>query len=96
MGDTRCTKEGDKQKDIYVTEETKTEAERGKRRKTVASHENCAMFCAYRKQEEKLTAFEMKTEQRLCHTKTRPEKTCCTLSTVMKLYLFSTTIFYKV
>lgn len=53
-GDICCTKEGDKQKDIYLREETKTGAEQGKRRKIMAACEkNCGVFCAYRKKEKR-------------------------------------------
>lgn len=73
-------------KKMYITEETKTGAEQGKRRKIMVSCQNySAIFCAYRKQEEKRAAFGMKTWCGLCDTKTRPENTCCTLCIVMKM-----------
>lgn len=82
-------------KKTYITEETKTGAEQGKRKKIMASCQNyCAILCAHRKPEEKHTAYRMKTWYRLCDTKTRPEKTCCTLCIVMKTPHFQ--VFYEV
>lgn len=90
-----CTKGGDKQKDICLTEETKTGAELGERRKMNGLTQEELLCSVHTESRRRSTQHLGWRQRRLCHTKNKAREDMLRIVYSGKLHLFSTTIKFE-